>query len=97
MEKEWISAFYDNEAREDERPFMRGMLGREETGYVLELYRAIGRHLRLDNPVPEVSESFRKNLLLCLQAEYGRMEYRGDSEGKITADDELHKNKAEAL
>ncbi|EEO26948.1 hypothetical protein [Oxalobacter paraformigenes] len=97
MEKEWISAFYDNEAREDERPFTQGMLGREETGHVLELYRAIGRHLRLHNPVPEVSESFRKNLLLGLQAEYGRMQCRGDSEEKIAADDELHKNKAEAL
>ena len=97
MEKEWISAFYDNEARKDERPFTGDVLGREETGHVLELYREIGRHLRLQNPVPEVSESFQKNLRLCLQAEYGRIECRADSEEKIIANDELQKNKAEAL
>ena len=97
MEKEWISAFYDNEGQKEELHYVKSELDGEETGNLLELYREIGNHLRSQNPVPEVSENFQKNLRLCLQAEYDRTEYQADVQEKVTVNDHLQKNKAEAL
>lgn len=97
MEKEWISAFCDNELGQEELSSFREGLEQEETGNCLLFYKEIGKLLRLQNPVPEVSESFRKRLRLRLQAEYDRIEWADDTEEKVTDRSGSTQNKVEAL
>ena len=97
MEKEWISAFCDNELGQGELSSLGEKLEREETGNCLAFYKEIGKLLRLQNPVPDVSESFRKRLRLRLQREYDWTEWADDTEEKVTDRSGSTQNKVEAL
>lgn len=72
MEREGISAFYDNEIGQKELSRLKDALARKETKCLLAIYAVIGQHLRSDSTIPEINSRFSEKLKARLQSEYER-------------------------
>lgn len=72
MEKERISAFYDNEIEREELSGLGDVLVQKETKRLLAIYAVIGQHLRSESTIPEINSRFTEELRVRLQSEYER-------------------------
>ena len=92
MEKELISAFYDNETGPEEFSWLKERLGRKETADLLKVYDEIGKHLRS----VKLAKSFQARLRTSLQSEYDRSCRQGESYTDEVDRKQVSKDKAEA-
>ena len=96
MEKELISAFYDNETGPEEFSWLKERLGRKETADLLKVYDEIGKHLRSGNVDVKLAKSFQARLRTSLQSEYDRSCRQCESYTDEVDRKQVSKDKAEA-